>query len=157
MLVLDELLTLAEAHEKTELSRYRQLAFSFLTFDTSVSRLMASLGIQCEMRIEELRRVSRQLGLAESPASQTMASTGLTRGAQPYFICDQGTALEVLAQAIADAKYSLRFHKHLREASAIPALYPALSVIIKQKQAEHAVLDGFLATRSSLDLAKKAS
>ncbi|EWH03024.1 hypothetical protein Q427_05650 [Halomonas sp. BC04] len=152
MLVLDELLTLAEAHEKTELSRYRQLAFSFLTFDTSVSRLMASLGIQCEMRIEELQRVSRQLGLTDLPNSGEQPDA-----AQPYFICSPEMANDVLAQAVTDAEYSLRFHRHLREASAIPALYPALSVIIKQKQAEHAVLEGFMGSRSCLDLTKMAS
>lgn len=152
VLVLDELLALAEAHEKAELSRYRQLAFSFLTFDTSVSRLMASLGIQCEMRIEELQRVSRQLGLTDLPTSSEKLEA-----AQPYFICSPDMASDVLAQAISDAEYSLRFHRHLREASTIPALYPAMSVIIKQKQAEHAVLEGFMNTRSCLDLAKKAS
>lgn len=152
VLVLDELLTLAERHEKAELSRYRQLAFSFLTFDTSVSRLMASLGIQCEMRIEELQRVSRQLGLTDLPTSGDKPVL-----AQPYFICSPEMASDVLAQSVSDAEHSLRFHQHLREASAIPALYPALSVIIKQKQAEHAVLEGFMKTRSCLDLAKKAS
>ncbi|RCV90220.1 hypothetical protein [Billgrantia montanilacus] len=152
VLVLDELLTLAEAHEKTELARYRQLAFSFLTFDTSVSRLMASLGIQCEMRIEVLQRVFRQLGLTDLPTSSEK-----TEAAQPYFICSPEMANDVLAQAITDAEYSLRFHQHLREASIIPALYPALSVIIKQKQAEHTVLEGFMTSLSCLDLTKQAS
>ena len=153
VLVLDELLTLAEAHEKAELSRYRQLAFSFLTFDTSVSRLMASLGIQCEMRIEELQRVSRQLGLTDLPNSGKQPGAA----AQPYFICSTEMANDVLAQALTDAEYSLRFHRHLREASAIPALYPALSLIIKQKQAEHAVLESFMGSQGCLDLTKKAS
>ncbi|AMC99692.1 hypothetical protein [Halomonas chromatireducens] len=156
VLVLDELLTLAEAHEKAELSRYRQLAFSFLTFDTSVSRLMASLGIQCEMRIEELQRVSRQLGLSDG-LTELPTRGEQPSAAQPYFICSPDMASDVLEQAIIDAKYSLRFHQHLREATAIPALYPAMSVIIKQKQAEHAVLEGFMSSRSCLDLTMMAS
>ncbi|MCE8033397.1 MAG: hypothetical protein LPK20_11875 [Halomonas sp.] len=142
-LVLDELLTLAEAHERAEVARYRRLAFSFLPFDTAVSRLMASLGIQCEMRVEELRRLSRQLGLSEPHAIQPSQATV----PPPFFINTPFLAFETLTQAVNDAETSLRFYKHLREASTVPALYPALTSVIKQKQAEQAVLEGFLASR----------
>ncbi|RDB42932.1 hypothetical protein DU490_10435 [Halomonas sp. DQ26W] len=152
VLVLDELLTLAETHEKAELARYRQLAFSFLTFDTAVSRLMASLGIQCETRIKVLQRVCRQFGLTDLPTSGVQPDA-----AKLYFICSSDMANDILGQAVTDADYSLRFHRHLRDASAIPALYPALTVIIKQKLAEHTVLEGFVKTRLCLDLSKKAS
>jgi hypothetical protein len=141
-LVLDELLTLAEAHERAEVTRYRRLAFSFLPFDTAISRLMASLGIQCEMRVEELRRLCRQTGLPESTPGPATTSP------PPFFINSHPLALETLAQTVKDAEYSLHFHKHLREASTVPALYPALSAIIKQKHAEHMVLEGFLASRT---------
>ncbi|QOR37783.1 hypothetical protein HNO52_04100 [Billgrantia diversa] len=144
-LVLEELLTLAEAHERNEVMRYRRLAFSFLPFDTAVSRLMASLGIQCEMRVEELRRLSRQLGLPEPSGIQAQPSATL---APPFFVSTQAVAYDVLTQAVTDAGYSLHFHEHLREASTVPALYPALTAVIKQKRAEHTVLEGFLASRS---------
>lgn len=36
-LVLDEPITLAVAHERTEITRYRRLAFSFLPFDITAS------------------------------------------------------------------------------------------------------------------------
>ncbi|MCE8016433.1 hypothetical protein HOP62_10175 [Halomonas sp. MCCC 1A17488] len=146
-LVLDELLTLAEAHERAEVARYRRLAFSFLPFDTAVSRLMASLGIQCEMRVEELRRLSRQLGLPESSSPPTQPSAA---SAPPFFVNTHAMAFEVLTQAVTDAGYSLHFHEHLREASTVPALYPALTAVIKQKRAEHTVLEGFLASRDEL-------
>lgn len=145
-LVLDELLTLAEAHERAEVTRYRRLAFSFLPFDTAVSRLMASLGIQCEMRVEELRRLSRQLGRSEPEATQSPKPSM----PPPFFIDTPSLALETLSQAVSDAEYSLNFHKHLREASTVAALYPALTAVIKQKQAEHVVLQGFLASRNDL-------
>ncbi|WP_162623038.1 hypothetical protein [Billgrantia lactosivorans] len=146
-LVLDELLTLAEAHERAEVARYRRLAFSFLPYDTAVSRLMASLGIQCEMRVEELQRVSRQLNLSESssPQAQLNANPG-----PPFFVNSPVMAFDVLTQAVTDAGYSLHFHEHLRDASTVPALYPALTAVIKQKRAEYAVLEGFLASRSGL-------
>ncbi|MGQ4878708.1 hypothetical protein ACOJCM_09065 [Billgrantia sp. LNSP4103-1] len=144
-LVLDELLTLAEAHERAEVTRYRRLAFSFLPFDTAVSRLMASLGIQCEMRVEELRRLSQQLGRSES-ANQPLRNALHS----PFFIDTPLLALDTLQQAVNDAEYSLHFHKHLREASSAQALYPALTAIIKQKQAEHVVLKGFLASRHDM-------
>ncbi len=147
VLVLDELLPLAEAHERAEVTRYRRLAFSFLPFDTAVSRLMASLGIQCEMRVEELRRLSRQLARSEPEAAQPPH----TARPVPFFIDSPLLALETLQQAVSDAEYSLHFHKHLRDASAVPALYPALTSVIKQKQAEHIVLQGFLTSRSDLE------
>ncbi|MCC5884396.1 MAG: hypothetical protein JJU25_17400 [Halomonas sp.] len=146
-LVLDELLTLAEAHERAEVIRYRRLAFSFLPFDTTVSRLMASLGVQCEMRVEELRRLSRQLGLPDIGSKQTTQTTT----PPPLFIDTPLQAFEVLVQAVNDAENSKHFHKHLREVGTVPALYPAQTAMIKQKQAEHAVLEGFLASRTELD------
>lgn len=145
-LVLDELLTLAEAHERAEVTRYRRLAFSFLPFDTAVSRLMASLGIQCEMRVEELRRLAQQMGRTEPETTHSQPANL----PMPFFIDTPLLALETLHQAVSDAEYSFHFHKHLREASTVPALYPALTAVIKQKQAEHVVLKGFLASRSEL-------
>lgn len=145
-LVLDELLTLAEAHERAEVMRYRRLAFSFLPFDTAVSRLMASLGIQCEMRVEELHRLAHQMGRTAPETTHSQPTNIPT----PFFIDTPLLALETLHQAVSDAEYSLHFHKHLREASTVPALYPALTAVIKQKQAEHVVLKGFLASRSDL-------
>lgn len=146
VLVLDELLTLADAHERAELNRYRRLAFSFLTFNTATSRLMASLGIQCEMRVEELKRMAEQLGHASSPARGTQQHHGHHGNSTHRFVIDgPDAALDELQQAIAGAEYSLHFYEHLREASAIPALDPALSAILRQKRAEHAVLQEYRA------------
>jgi hypothetical protein len=150
-LVLDELLALADAHESAELARYRRLAFSFLTYCTATSRLMAAMGIECEMRLEKLRRVSQQLGLQSPSAKGTSRRAGLNSASAQYFcISNQGMAIDELIQAIADAEYSLRFYEHLSEISAAPELYPILSAIIRQKQAEHAVLQERLASCDDL-------
>ncbi|MCG6657602.1 hypothetical protein HOP52_07475 [Halomonas campisalis] len=147
VLVLDELLTLADAHERAELTRYRRLAFNFLTFNTATSRLMASLGIQCEIRVEELQRIARQLGIDPSPTGGTKQRQGHNgRSTHRFFIDGPDAALDELQQAIAGAEYSLHFYEHLRDASAIPDLFPALSAMIRQKRAEHAVLEEYLAS-----------
>ena len=146
VLVLDELLTLADAHERAELDRYRRLAFNFLTFNTATSRLMASLGIQCERRVEELNRLAKRLGIDPASAGGAKQRHGhRAHSTHRFFIDGQAAALDELQQAIAGADYSLRFYEHLQEASAIPALYPALSAMIRQKRAEHAVLQEYLA------------
>lgn len=138
VLVMDELLTLAEAHERDELARYRMLAFSFLTHDTRVSRLMASLGIQCEMRLETLDWLAQELGLPPRKPQHHGNTERLT--GQHVFIGDQHMAIEELNQAIDRAAYSLHFYENLMDASAMPALMPVLTAIIKQKRTEHAVL-----------------
>lgn len=146
VLVLDKLLTLADTHERDELARYRQLAFSFLTYDTAISRLMASLGIQCEMRLETLEWVTREFGLpprASRPSSRTHQAH-LQQAArqvnQHFFINDPLTAYDEFSHTIDKAAYSLHFYDNLMEASAMPALTPVLSAIIKQKRTEHEVL-----------------
>lgn len=142
-----EQLSLAEAHERAELTRYRRLAFSFLPYDTAVSHLMASLGIQCEACLEELRRLVRLLGIPPTDLRDHATRTG----ASPLlFMANPAMALEALMQSVVDAEYSLRFYKHLRDTSSIAALYPPLTAILKQKRTEHAVLEEFLASRSEL-------
>ncbi|TFH88611.1 hypothetical protein EQG41_01900 [Billgrantia azerbaijanica] len=147
-----DLVMLADAHEQAELTRYRRLAFSFLTFNRATSRLMASLGIHCEMRVAELRRASQQLGLPQPAASNTRQGGAATH---PYFISTQGMAIDALTRAVTDAEYSQRFYEHLRKISATPALQPILLAIIHQKQAEHTVLQEYANSRN--DLAYRAA
>ncbi|GHE20824.1 hypothetical protein [Halomonas urumqiensis] len=150
VLVLDKLLSLADTHERDELARYRQLAFSFLTYDTAVSRLMASLGIQCEMRLETLEWVTKEFGLpprASRPSSHTHQANRQRTARlvnQHFFINDPRMACDELNHAIDKAAFSLHFYDNLMEASAMPALTPVLSAIIKQKRTEHAVLVDYL-------------
>ncbi|MBS9405593.1 hypothetical protein KG088_18535 [Halomonas sp. TRM85114] len=141
VLVMDELLTLAEAHERDELAHYRMLAFSFLTHDTRVSRLMASLGIQCEMRLETLDWLAQELGLPPRTLRQPQPHRNSAHLAgQRVFIGDQDMASDEMNQAVDRAAYSLNFYENLMNASAMPALTPVLTAIIKQKRTEHDVL-----------------
>jgi len=157
VLVMDELLTLAEAHERDELAHYRMLAFSFLTHDTRVSRLMASLGIQCEMRLETLDWLAQELELPpRTPRKLPLHDNTERLTGQHVFIGDQLMAREELNQAVDRAAYSLHFYENLMDASAMPALTPVLTAIIKQKRTEHDVLleycasyKGYLRTATS--------
>ncbi|WP_445156820.1 hypothetical protein [Halomonas sp. E14] len=148
MLTPTEQLNLAEAHERAELTRYRRLAFSFLPYDTAVSHLMASLGIQCEACLEEQRRLVRQLGLPPTD----FRDHGAPATASPLlFMANPTMALEAIMQSVIDADYSVRFYRHLRDTSSVAAFYPALTAILKQKRREHALLEEFLASRIELE------
>ncbi|TFH88613.1 hypothetical protein EQG41_01910 [Billgrantia azerbaijanica] len=149
VLSLDELLALADAHERAEQARYRRLAFGFLTFDTTTSRLMASLGIECERRLQDLRRIATEH--ATTPACRDAARhRPVERRAIIGFVGDHGMALDTLRQALADADYSQRFYAQLRTASAVPELHARLTAIIDQKRSELAVLQEHLASRDPL-------
>lgn len=151
VLALDELLALANAHERAELTRYRQLAFGFLPFDTATSRLMASLGVECEQRLHDLRRVAEAHGPTPTAGDATARARPLERRAVIGFISSRGMAIDTLHQALADADYSRRFYEQLRTASAVPALHARLTAMIDQKRREHAVLQEHLASRDTLD------
>jgi hypothetical protein len=151
VLILDELLSLADTHESVELMRYRRLAFSFLTFNTAISRLMVSIGVECERRLEELRQAAQRLGVVESSRISAMQQAKQHGGTTQHFCIDSGDmALDELNQAIADSEYSLRFYERLREASAVPELHSLLLGIVKQKRAELAVLEERLASWDDL-------
>ncbi|MGM0702895.1 MAG: hypothetical protein ACQEUG_10920 [Pseudomonadota bacterium] len=154
----DELLALAKAHEGGELARYRRLAFGFLTFNTAISRLMASLGIECEKRLDTLRHAARQQEAEATPfdGSDRRPVVETRHAGSPFrFISHYGMAIDTLHQAAADADYSRRFYEHLQMASAVPAFHPTLTAIIKQKRAECDVLQEYLS--SSDDLRYRAS
>lgn len=142
---VDQLLALAGTHELAELTRYRRLAFSFLTFNTAISRVLAGLGIECEMRLKELAHIAQRLELlyplSSSDRYYAMLHAKLRKkDTDPYhFIGSEGMAIEALTQAMLDAEASRRFYEQLLEAS--PAtLHSLLATIVQQKQAELGVL-----------------
>lgn len=139
---VDQLLALASTHEVAELSRYRRLAFSFLTFNTGISRLLAGLGIECEKRLKRLTHTAQRMELPYPLSSSDHYYAKLReKDADPqYFIGSEGMAIEALTQALVDAEMSRCFYEHLREASDASPLHSLLDSIFRQKQAELDVL-----------------
>ncbi|WP_163558617.1 hypothetical protein [Halomonas sp. NO4] len=150
VLAPDELLTLAATHERAELARYRRLAFGFLTYDTALSRLMASLGIECERRLQALREAAERHGVAQVVGEHTERYRPWQHHLPLGLVTHHAMALDSLHQALADADYSQRFYAQLRTASAVPALDSLLAKILRQKGSEHAVLQEQLTSRGEL-------
>nr|WP_156889276.1 hypothetical protein [Halomonas sp. 1513] len=135
-----ELQALASAHELEELHRYRQLAFAFLTFDTATSRLMAALGIECELRLETLDERSAEPN-HRSPYRLHKHMASRRDAPRRATIDTLAPAREALIQAAADAKASCHFYATLSDNCTVAALYPMLKAIVRQKQAELQVLE----------------
>ncbi|MCH4564202.1 hypothetical protein MKP05_13885 [Halomonas sp. EGI 63088] len=152
---VDQLLALAGSHELAELTRYRRLAFSFLTFNTAISRLLAGLGIECETRLKKLAHIAQRLELlyplssSERYYAKLHAKLRQKEAAPCHFIGSEDMAIDALTQALMDAEASRCFYEQLREAS--PAsLHFLLAAIVQQKQAELGVLSERLTSGEGL-------
>ncbi|MDI5891530.1 hypothetical protein [Halomonas rhizosphaerae] len=138
-LLPEELLGLASDHERDELERYRGLAFRFLAFSSATSRLMAALGIECEMRLAGLARAACRLGLDE-PRGDAATRLAAPAVAPPVLVDSLKMARDALSQAMADAAASRRFYARLGEVGAASSLGHEFVAIARQKQAELAIL-----------------
>lgn len=138
-LLPEELLGLARAHERDELERYRGLAFRFLAFSSATSRLMATLGIECETRLSGLARAARRLGL-EAPHVEAETRLAARAEAPPGLIDSLRMARDALSQAMADAAVSRGFYARLSELGAASSLGHEFDAIARQKRAELAIL-----------------
>ncbi len=139
-LLPEELLAFARDHERSELDRYRGLAFRFLTFSSAASRLMAALGIECEMRLTGLERAARRLGLEEFPISGARRLAAPAAKA-PGLIGSLTKARAALSQAMVDAAASQRLYERLGELGAGSSLGREFIAIARQKQTELAILN----------------
>ncbi|MDN3555095.1 hypothetical protein [Halomonas maura] len=139
VLLPGELLALAGDHECQEMGHYRCLAFRFLPFGRGISRLMATLGIECERRLTEILRSARELA---PPASRAVPPTapGRQAAAASGLIAGRGQALRALKLAEARAEHAVRVATHLEEVNATPFLQPLLLGMLAQKQAERHIL-----------------
>ncbi|MDX5377278.1 MAG: hypothetical protein LPK08_07145 [Halomonas sp.] len=140
LLIPQEQLTLANAHESAELQRYRRLALSFLPKAPQVSRLMASLGLQCEQRLGTLRRIAARLELEACVGAPPMDTPSFELTHRHFFVVDDCMAGQLLDQAIFAAVESKRFFAWLLETNATPELHQAFIDFVTEKEAESRVL-----------------
>jgi hypothetical protein len=140
-LLPQEQLSLASHHEVNEMHRYRQLAMSFLPTAPPISRLMAALGMECEQRLDTLKRVAEQLELGACVTTREPGGRmpfDSTR--QHFFVVDEATAKRRLEQALENAQSSLDFFDWLLATNATPELYRPLLAFVTQKRAECRIL-----------------
>ncbi len=133
-LLPEELLALAGNHEHAELERYRDLAFRFLAFSSTASRLMAALGIECEMRLSALAQTACRLDLEEPCPDATV------RLGAPGLISSLDMARAALSKAMTDAAASQRHYERLGKLGAGSSLGQEFVAIARQKQTELAIL-----------------
>ncbi|UYG09540.1 hypothetical protein [Halomonas sp. M4R1S46] len=156
VLLPGELLALAGDHERQAMGHYRRLAFRFLPFGRGISRLMATLGIECERRLAEIHRVAREL---EPPASRVAPPRGpawpagaeAESGKVAGLIAGRGQALAALKLAEARAEHTVRVATHLEEINATPFLQALLLGMLAQKQAERHILAELVAAYDGAD------
>lgn len=156
LLLPQEQLTLANAHETDELQRYRRLTFSFLPNAPQASRLMATLGLQCESRLETLHKVAKQLELCACVGKDYTDVSNLQRMNRHLFVVDEKMGNEVLEQALRAAVESKNFFEWLLNTNATPELHQPLLNFVKEKESECRVLLEFWEQQSAPGLLRQA-
>ncbi|MBA2777665.1 hypothetical protein [Billgrantia kenyensis] len=140
LLLPQEQLTLANAHETTELKRYRRLTLSFLPKAPQASRLMASLALQSERRLDTLRRAARSLDLEACVSVPPMDTPSYEMTHRHFFVVDDNMATQLLDQAIRAVVESKHFFDWLLNTNATPELHQPFVDFVSEKENECRVL-----------------
>lgn len=135
-----EQLTLANAHETAELQRYRRLTLSFLPQAPQTSRLMATLGLQCEKRLDMLRQAARGLELEACIREMPVCAPSFAWDQRHFFVVDDFMGDQVIEQAVRAAVESKNFFDWLLNTNATPELHQPLVNFVKEKEGECRVL-----------------
>lgn len=138
----DQPLSLTYDHESREMERYRGLALSFLPTRPHVSRLMATLGIECEQRLDALERLAERLErryCLPAPLARRRALAEHYR--QHLFIRDDATAAQTLSYALAFAHHSLQFSELMARHCQLAGLDTLLARFADSKRQECRLLE----------------
>ena len=139
----EEVLALANAHERHEYARYRWLSLRFLAFHTGISRLMKALAEESQQRMQALATLAGSLPLDASaiadPAESPEAPPALTAGTH-FFIVDGEVATQALSRAMLEEWWSRRFYERLQAYNAIPQLDAWINDAICQARSQFQVL-----------------
>lgn len=140
-LLPQEQLNLAYSNETAELKRYRWLALTFLPFDSSVSRLMTAISMECMHRLCNLQEVARKMELGACINTEQQGNIHLLNTkVQHFFVVDDQMGHQILAKAEEAAKVSWTFFCWLLETNATPELHNTLFDFVTQKNNEYRVL-----------------
>ena len=138
----DQPLSLTYDHESREMERYRGLALSFLPTHPHVSRLMATLGIECEQRLGALERLAEQLQRRHClPAPPARRPALAEKYRLHLFIRDDAMAAQTLSYALAFAHHSLQFSELMAQHCQLAGLDALLVQFIDSKRQECRLLE----------------
>ncbi|PMR72666.1 hypothetical protein [Billgrantia endophytica] len=141
VLLPQEQLTLAHAHETGELHRYRQLALSFLPTASHVSSLMTTLGEECERRLQTLSAAAERLELVDClPKQSPNMPPRFAKTRQHFFVIDHAMGEQMFEQALEGARESRLFLEWLLETTPTPELYEPLRAFAMEKGTEYHIL-----------------
>lgn len=134
-------LSLAYSQEAHELCRYRSLTLCFLTFDSPISQLMNTIGIECEHRLNNLKEVAAQLAF-DLPlnSSKLIDISSINKNSKHFFVVDENRGRQLLIDAEQAAKASCMMFSRLLKINAAPELRQLLAMFVKQKKSEYRVL-----------------
>lgn len=138
----EDQLVLAHDHERHEMERYRGLALGFLPTRLEVSRLMASLGIKCEIRLASLSLVARHLDLQHClPAPVTRRLRPASAFDRQAFIADETMTCQTMRHALAAGQQSCQFTELLARLDHPHEFSILMGHFIEQKQHECRLLE----------------
>ncbi|MFQ3789717.1 hypothetical protein [Halomonas sp. A29] len=156
LLLPHEQLTLAHAHEAAELQRYRRLALSFLPHALQTSRLMATLGLQSEKRLDMLRQAARCLELEACVSERPMCASDFAVDQRHFFVIDDIMGDQIIEQAVRAAVESKNFFDWLLDTNATPELHQPLLNFAREKEGECRVLIEFWEQHRAYVMAQRA-
>ncbi|MCE8025589.1 hypothetical protein [Billgrantia aerodenitrificans] len=140
LLLPHEQLTLAYEHEAAELQRYRRLTLRFLPRAPQTSRLMATLGLQCEKRLGQLHQVAVCLEL-EACIVRAPGNVAPFPIPEPhFFIVDEVMGEQMIEHAIRAAMESKHFFDWMLNTNATAELHRPLLNFVSEKEGECRVL-----------------
>lgn len=138
----EEQLILTHDHELREMERYRGLALSFLPTRPDVSRLMAVLGIKCEIRLASLGLVARHLQLQHClPTPATCRLRPPSAFDRQLFIAGDTMTCQTLNHALAASHQSRQFTELMARLCHAAEFDTLLGHFIEQKQHECRLLE----------------
>jgi len=138
----DQPLSLTYDHESREMERYRGLALSFLPIRPHVSRLMATLGIECEQRLGALERLAEEVQrryCLPAPLARRQALAEQYR--LHLFISDDAMASQTLNYALVFAHHSLQFSELMARHCQLERLDTLLARFVDSKRQECRLLE----------------
>lgn len=137
----EDQLNVAYLQESLELSRYRAMALSFLTFDTSISGLMSTMATECEQRLCHLQEIATRMGVSltinVSPLKEVPSYYNNSRH---FFVVDEHMGRQILVRAEEAAEATCGVFDRMLNTNAIPDLHRSLTSFVAQKNSERRVL-----------------
>lgn len=138
----EEEFLLANNHEIKEMHSYRGFALSFLPHYPCISKLMVALGIESELRLENLVAAGQCLGLEKKLRAQEISPDLRAKLRQQFFfVTDDDIARLTLTQVLVTSFNSWVFYELMLDSCGTPELNMLLRAFVKQQRNVNRILE----------------